>query len=90
MAQLIDNSLSWKTRSHVFYMANNMAADDLVTQGARASTAMVLIYLSQNIPVSAPEGLMSVIGKKMETVNFKEWKKIDYSSGIPIFLIQFS
>ena len=34
-----------------------MAADILAIQGTRASAAMVLIYFSQNILVSAPEGL---------------------------------
>ena len=34
-----------------------MAADDLVTQGAKASAAKVLTTFSQYIPVSAPEEL---------------------------------
>ena len=34
-----------------------MAADGLVTQGVKASAAMVLIYISQNIPVSAVKEL---------------------------------
>ena len=34
-----------------------MAADDLVMQGARASTVMTLTQFFWNIPVSAPEGL---------------------------------
>ena len=37
-----------------------MAADVLVRQGAKASAAMVLTLLSQNILVSAPEGLINV------------------------------
>ena len=38
-------------------MANTMAADELPMQGARVSTAIVLIYFSQNIPVSAQNEL---------------------------------
>ena len=34
-----------------------MAADDLLMQGARASAAMVLTYLSYNILVTVPEVL---------------------------------
>ena len=33
-----------------------MAVDDLATQGARASIAMVLIQFPPNIPASSPEG----------------------------------
>ena len=40
-----------------FLCQNKIAADGLVTQGARASAAMVLMWLSQNILVSAPQGL---------------------------------
>ena len=38
-------------------MVNAMAADDLATQGARESEAMVSLQLFWNITVSAPEGL---------------------------------
>ena len=34
-----------------------MAADDLVMEGAKASAAMALIYFTQSIPISAPDGL---------------------------------
>ena len=34
-----------------------MAVDDLATQGAMASTAMILTNFSSNIPVSALEAL---------------------------------
>ena len=37
--------------------ANTLAADDLVMQEARASTALVWTQLAWNNPVSAPEGL---------------------------------
>ena len=36
-----------------------MAVDDLAPGGARSSAAMVLIYFSQDIHVSAPEGLIN-------------------------------
>ena len=48
-------SSSCKTGKYVSYIVNAMAADGLATQWARASTAMILTYLSQNIPVSAPK-----------------------------------
>ena len=35
-----------------------MADDDLVMQGVQASAVMVLTYFSQDIPISAPEGLI--------------------------------
>ena len=38
-------------------MVNTMATDDLATQGARASAAMVLTTFCWNILASAPEGL---------------------------------
>ena len=34
-----------------------MTTDDMVMQGARASTAMVVTMVFHNIPVSAPEGM---------------------------------
>ena len=38
-------------------MINTMAADGLVTQGARASATMILTYFCWNIVAQAPEGL---------------------------------
>ena len=46
-----------KTRIFSFYIYNTMAADDLAMQGARASAAILLIWLSWNIPPSIPDGL---------------------------------
>ena len=43
--------------SHLAYVINIMAADDLAMQGARASTAMIFSSLAQNILFSASEGL---------------------------------
>ena len=40
-----------------FSIINTMVADDLATLGTGTSAAMVLTLLSQNIPVSVPEGL---------------------------------
>ena len=42
-------------------MFNTMVADDLATQVARASVVMLLTYLSQNLPVLAPEGLIGSV-----------------------------
>ena len=38
-------------------LVNTMVVDDMAMQGARASAAMVLTYLSWNILVSLPKGL---------------------------------
>ena len=38
-----------------------MAADNLATQGAKASAALVLIYFSGNIPAAALQGLVRVL-----------------------------
>ena len=46
------------TRNNLSSTFNNMAEDDLATQGARASSAKVLTSLSWKIPNSAPEWLM--------------------------------
>ena len=54
------NSYSQKTRTHLSYIVNIMTADGLATQGARSPAAMVLIYVSWNIPVLATEGLKTV------------------------------
>ena len=53
------NPSSWKTRTHLSYIVNIIAADVLATQGARASAAMILTYRSSlwNIPGSAQKGL---------------------------------
>ena len=43
-----------------------MVADGMATEGVKASAAMALTKFSRNIPVSAPEGLVSLL---------KEWEK---------------
>ena len=40
---LLSNPSSCKTKTYLVYIVNITAADDLATQGARASTAMILI-----------------------------------------------
>ena len=45
-----------------------MAADDNVTQGTRASVAIVLTKFSQDIPISAPEGLAIFLMNKIHTI----------------------
>ena len=44
-----------------FYVANVMAADDLETNVATKSVAMVLTYVAQNIPDTAPEGFFFLL-----------------------------
>ena len=45
------NPSSCKTRTFLFYIVNIMAADDLTTQGARASANMIFTMLNQIISV---------------------------------------
>ena len=47
------NLFSWKTRSYLFYIVNIMVADDLSTQGRRASATMLLTSLNRNNSVPA-------------------------------------
>ena len=54
MAQVVE-SLSHKRQGRVDPGVNTMAADDLAMQGARASAAMVLTSLTQNILISPLE-----------------------------------
>ena len=52
------NPSLWKTKTCTSPLANTMAADVLGMQGARASTAMVLIQFFLS---SAPEGLILLL-----------------------------
>ena len=58
--QVVEIFPPWKTRAVLHSppaAAHTMVADVLVTQGARASSAMVLAYIARNFLVSAPEVL---------------------------------
>ena len=46
-----------------------MVVDDLATLGARASAAVVLTYLSRNVPVSASEWLFFLFDLTIFTSN---------------------
>ena len=50
-------------------MFNNMDIDVLMTQGARAWVAMILIASSQNLPVAAPEGGLNI---KMSSLQYRD------------------
>ena len=56
MAIIVEASVCWwdslatKTRTSLFHMVNIIAADDLETQGARASAAMILTQSTCNNP----------------------------------------
>ena len=54
---LFIQTISYVSQGPVYPAVNNKATDGLVIQGARASVAMLLTLFSQNILVSAPEGL---------------------------------
>ena len=56
MAQLVLNPFPQKTMNCLSYTADTTAVDDLATEGARASAAILLTDLSLNIPATAPEG----------------------------------
>ena len=63
-----DITSRWMTRGRLSCIANIIAADDLATQGARASTAMALAELSRNVPVSSPERLIVVLIPCLDTM----------------------
>ena len=67
--KIIPEARQW---TFVFQIANTMAVDDWVTQGARASAAMVLSQLSHKIMVSAPEGLIYWDPDKVKVI-LKTW-----------------
>ena len=48
----------------------DMAADDLVKQGARTIAAMVWTWLSRSIPVSVPEGFILLISMHILKINY--------------------
>ena len=54
--------------THIIIFHDAKAADGLVTQGARASAAMVLTWFSWRILVASPEGLIYDSGKGTEIV----------------------
>ena len=43
--------------THLSYTVNTMVDNELATQGATASTVMVLNYSPRNIPAAAPKEL---------------------------------
>ena len=49
---------AWRTRARMSSIVNIVAADDLANCVARASAAMLLTYISQNIMASAPKVLI--------------------------------
>ena len=52
----IETGPSWQTRASWSYKFNTSAADVLGTQGATASTAIVLTKSARNIKFSIPNG----------------------------------
>ena len=56
----IGNYSSWNTGNCIFNIVDIMATDGLATWVARASLAMVLIYLSWDISTSALKGLIRI------------------------------
>ena len=57
MPEVVKIIIHERLRTNLSYMANTMVADDLATQGARASAAKVLDKFVWNILVSKPVGL---------------------------------
>ena len=55
------------------WIVNNMATDDLATQGARASAVMILMQFTQNIPASASESLNHPINISLHYVIKMKW-----------------
>ena len=46
-SEVVEIFSSCKTMTYLFYVFNKMAADDLATQGARASATMILTLLNR-------------------------------------------
>ena len=60
---------SRKTETHLCYIVNTKAAEDLATQGPRTSAAMILTQLSCNVLTSVEEYLRH----KTEELNFRSF-----------------
>ena len=59
MLQTVEILPLWKTMTHLPYMVDIMADDDLATWGVRSSADMVWTFMVlQEYSVSAAEGLM--------------------------------
>ena len=71
------NLSSWKTRTPLYYIFDIMPTDDLDTQGARASAAMVLTWFIQNIPVSNTRILTPSIVKKLPDFSIHNLKNTE-------------
>ena len=72
-AQVVEIFLFWKTRTAVPYNPAMSNCCVLATQGARASAAMVLTHLSQNIPTLAPEELHLTHSGRGKMVAILHW-----------------
>ena len=62
--------LSTKWRTSPFCTVNIIAAADLATQDTRISATMVFTYVSRNIPLSSPKGLMVTISDEKVSIKF--------------------
>ena len=58
IAQCYSIHILWDTRNYLACVVNTMTVHDLVTQGARSLTVMVVAMLYWNVPGSALEGFM--------------------------------
>ena len=70
------NPSVWKIKTCLYYIVNNLVADVLAMQGARASAAMISIKFSWNIPASVLEELISIT---LFTLHTPQWKKVSNS-----------
>ena len=59
-------------------MVNILFANILMIQGFRASAVIVYTWLSQNNPVSAPEGVYTVQQKvdEMSVIQYRKWCEV--------------
>ena len=71
------NLPSRKTRSCLFHMVSIMAADDLTTQGVRASAAMILTMSVRNIPLPTIDGKKTTFNQYFHLVFFRSFEIIN-------------
>ena len=62
------NPSSCNTMTYVYYIINIIAADGMATQGARASSTMILHML--NLNNSVPKGLNIIVSSYLRKVFF--------------------
>ena len=64
------NPFLWKMRTHLFFMVNTRAADGMATEGAGASTAIVLTQFYQKF---SSRKVNSLTPGNSDTIGFDDY-----------------